>query len=268
MRLRWQQFLMALAVAAALFLAPAAQAGVATEAVESLIKMISKASGEVAEKLIKEATKKSPTVARLVEQYGDDAIITLSKHPQRIKIVESLGDDAAEAMLKHANIAEEALKLCPDKEVATALKTFSPATGQNLSICATKNALSSEGYKTVVLIAREGGEAAAEKMAKMPPSQLNKVLDTAKTAGIASAVVVVTTTAIYSDGPLEFAQNLYEGGLWILQHPILAVLIFMVIVALIAKFPLIALNIVLWLPKACWKLLTALWRLIRRKKTA
>lgn len=264
MGLRWKQLMMALIIATGMLFTPVAQAGV----VDKLLKTICKASKETAELLIKEAAEKSPTIARLVKQYGDDAIATLGKNPQRLKLVDQLGDDAAEAMLKHADIAEDALVLCPDREVAAAFKDFSRTTGQNLSICASKNALTSEGYKTVVLIAREGGEEAAERLAKMPPSKLQQVLHTAADIGVGAALAVVGTTALVSDNPIDFIQNLCQVGSWIWNHPILTILIFVLIVALVIKFPTITLSIILWIPKACWKLLNFLWRQIRGKATA
>lgn len=264
MGLRWKQLMTVLIIATGMFFTPVAQAGV----VDKLLKTICKASKETAELLIKEAAEKSSSIARLVKQYGDDAIVTLAKTPQRLKIVNQLGDDAAEAMLKHADIAEDALILCPDPQVAAAFKNFSRATGQNLSICASKNALTSEGYKTVVLIAREGGEETAERLAKMPPSKLQQVLHTAADIGLGAALAVVGTTALVSDNPIDFIQNLCQVGSWIWNHPILTILIFVLLVSLIIKFPDITLRIILWIPKACWKLLNFLWRQIRGKATA
>ncbi len=93
MGLRWKQLMAVLVIATGIFFAPAAQAG----AVGTLLKGLGKAT--------KEAAEKSPTVARLAKQYGDDAIVTLNRNPQRLEIVEQLGDDAAEE-LKSVNLQQ------------------------------------------------------------------------------------------------------------------------------------------------------------------
>lgn len=241
-----------------------AQAGAASEALEFLIKRISKVGSAAAEALVNEAVDKSPVVARLVRRYGEDALVTLAGKPGRVELVEKLGDDAAEALLKHADIAEEALRRCPDGEVASALGGMSRESGQYLSICSSRNALSAQDYKTVILVVREGGEAAAEKLSRMSPSALDKVLKTAQTAGLAAAVTMVSATAVISDSPAEFVENIFSLGQWICEHPIPALLVFVILVSLIIKFPDIVVNILLWLPRAAWRVLKWIWRAFRK----
>ncbi len=239
-----------------------AQAGVASEALEFLFKRIARAGASATRSLVSEAAEKSPVVARLVRQYGSESLVTLARTPGRVQLVEQLGDDAAEALLKHAGIAEDALRCCPDTEVASALSSMSRESGQYISICASKNSLSPQDCKTVILVVREGGEEAAEKLSRMSPSALDNVLKTAQTAGLAAAVTMVVGTAAVSDGPVELAENLWSLGVWIYDHPIPSVLVFLIVVSVIVKFPDIVVKGLLYLPRLLWCVLRRLGKML------
>ncbi len=243
-----------------------AQAAVASEALEFLFKRIARAGASATRSLVSEAAEKSPVVARLVRQYGEESLVTLARTPGRVRIVEQLGDNAAEALLKHGGIAEDALRRCPDAEVASALGSMSRESGQCISICASKNSLSAQDYKTVILVVREGGEEAAEKFSRMSPSALEKVLKTAQTAGLAAAVTVVAGTAAVSDSPAEFVENVCSLGGWIYEHPIPSLLVFLIVVSVIIKFPDIVVSVLLYLPRLVWGVLCRLGKILTSGK--
>ncbi len=229
-----------------------AQAGVASEALEFLFKRVARAGAAATRSLVSEAAEKSPVVARLVRQYGEESLVTLARTPGRVRLVEQLGDDAAEALLKHADIAEDALRRCPDAEVASALSSMSRESGQCISICASKNSLSTQDYKTVILVVREGGEEAAEKLSRMSPSALENVLKTAQTAGLGVAVTMVVGTATVSDSPAEFVENMCSLGGWIYENPIPSLIVFLIVVSVVIKFPDIVVKVLLYLPRLFW----------------
>lgn len=255
------KMLMLLLVVAFTMSAPVAHAGL----VSDVLKRLGKAGASLVDDVLKEAAEDSPTIARMLKQYGDEAIVTLSRNPERIKLVESLGDDAAEALLKHGDIAENLLRISSSTEVATALKGVSRESGQYLSMCVAKKPLDVNDCKNLVFIVREGGEESAKKLSRLSPSRLDKVLKTAQTAGVAAAVGMVVTTAAVSDDLGDFLDKICSLFEWIWNHPILALLIFALTISLIIKFPGIALAVVLWLPRACWAALVVLWRMVRKK---
>lgn len=230
-----------------------AQASMASEGLEWLIKRVVKAGASSADNVIKEAAERSPAVARIVRQYGPEAIVTLARNPNRVRLVERLGDDAAEAMLKHANIAEDMLNHCPDAEVATALKTMSRESGQYLSMCTSKHAVDADGCKTLALIVKEGGDDAAKNLSKMSPSTLEKVLYTAQTIGLTAAATMVISTAAEGGGLGDVINNLWNLIMWLIENPILSILILALLVTLILKFPTLAKTVLLWIPQLCWK---------------
>jgi hypothetical protein len=187
-------------------------------------------------------------MARLVKQYGDEAVVILAQNPERMRLVESLGDDAAEALLKHTNIAESGLRLCPDVEVASALRGMSSESGQYLFMCSTKNQLLPQDYKNVVLIIKEKGDDAARLLARMKPERLQQVLQVAQIGGIAVAATMVADAAAESGSLGEFFSILWGKLMWLWEHPVLALLVVAFIVVLIARFPEIALKGLLLLP--------------------
>ena len=181
---------MLLVMAGVLVSAPAAEAGVVSELLKGLAK-----AGKYVKSALDDAIRQSPVMARLVEQYGDEAVVILTRNPERMRLVENLGDDAAEALLKHTNIAESGLRLCPDVEVASALKGMSSESGQYLFMCSTKNKLLPQDYKNVVLIIKEKGDDAARALASMKPDRLQQVLHMAQIGGIAVAATMVVDAA-------------------------------------------------------------------------
>ena len=97
-----------------------------------------------------------------------------------------------------------------------------------------------------------------------PPGRQRRVLKTAQTAGLTAAVTMVSATAAISDSPVEFVENIFSLGQWICEHPIPALLVFVILVSLIIKFPDIVVNILLWLPRAAWRVLKWIWRAFRK----
>jgi hypothetical protein len=60
-------------------------------------------------------------------------------------------------------------------------------------------------------------------------------------------------------------ENIFSLGKWIYEHPIPALLVFVILVSLIIKFPDIVVNILLWLPRVFLRVLKGIWRSFRKK---
>ncbi len=242
-----------------------AGAGVASEALEFLLRRVGTVADDAGRLLVKEAQHTSSAIARLVTQYGDDAIVTLAKNPKRVQLVERLGDDAAEALLKHNSIAEEVLLRCPDYQVANALSDISRRNGQLLDICASRaNNLTNEQYKNLVLIVKEGGDDVAEKLCKMKPDMLQSVLMKAQLVGVGAAAAMVVGTAAVSESPAEFVENIVEVGKYLWEHPVISLGIFVIIVSLVLRFPDVVKAILMWIPGMVMALLKWVTKLVRK----
>lgn len=235
-----------------------AQAGAASEGLKYIAKVL-RTAGSAARSAIDDAAQLSPAIRNLVNRYGDNAVASLASNPRRVQLVETLGDDAAEALLKHQNIAEKTLHLCPDAEVASALKKMDRASGQYLAMCSGKHDLSPDDLKNVVLIVREGGEKAAASLSRLTPEKLEKVLYTAQVAGIAAAATMVVSTAADCSSLSEFGTGILEQLSWLWEHPVAALLLFALLLISIIRFPEIAARCLQWIPRLCWSALKALW---------
>ena len=105
-------------------------------------------------------------------------------------------------------------------------------------------------------------------MVKMRPSQLNKVLTTAKNVGIGAAVTLVAGgTAVVGDNLRDCVEYFIAVSAWIKEHPVLAILICIVLVILAAKFRTLVLSIMLFIPKACWHIAKYIWKKLKPKSS-
>ena len=237
------------------------QAGAGSEAVKYIAK-VARSVGSVTKSALDDAAQMSPVFKRLLNRYGDDAVVSLASNPRRVQLVETLGDDAAEALIKLENIAEDTLRHCPDAAVARALKDMSRDSGQYLAMCSRKHDLSPEDLKNVVLIVREGGEKTASRLSRLNPEKLEKVLHTAQVAGIAVAATMVTSAASDCSSLSDFGSNLLEILSWTWEHPVLSLILFALLVVIILRFPEITVKCLVWIPLLCWSALKVLWRVL------
>lgn len=258
------KLLVMMLAAVLLVFSPCAEGGV----LSSLIKKVAKAPTAMLDDLLSQAAKESSIVARMVSKYGDEAIVRLARDPKRLEMVEKLGDDAVEAYLRHANIADDVLRHCPNAEVAGALKVMSTESAQRLSICASKltKKLGPDDYRNLTLIVQKGGDEAAEKLSKMSPSSIERVLHTAQTAGLMVAVSMVMSTAVVSDGPLDFISNLADAFIWVVHHPVLALLLLGLLVCVVIRFRDIVFGVLLWIPRVCISAVRTLLRRLLKKE--
>lgn len=236
-----------------------AQGGVLDSGLRSLVRVVTSGGGKAARNFVGELAEQSPTWARLVRNYGDDAVVTLARHPERVQLVHTLGDDAAEALLKHTNIAENTLRLCPDAKVASALGAMNRESAQYLSMCTRKFGLGADDCKTMVLMVREGGEEAAERLAKMSPSKLDEVLKAAKFVGLGAAVTMVMT----SESPADLVEKLSNAVTWMWDHPVLSLAVLTLLVGAVCLFPQVTVKVICWLPKLCLCAVMGVWKFVR-----
>lgn len=67
-----------------------------------------------ARQALRAAVKKSPELARVVREVGEDALVQVLKSPTARKLVGKYGDDATEIILKHGKMGEELLEYAPE----------------------------------------------------------------------------------------------------------------------------------------------------------
>ncbi|MCI7004957.1 MAG: hypothetical protein MR890_06030 [Akkermansia muciniphila] len=126
--------------------------------------------------------------------------------------------------------------------------------------------LGPDDYRNLTLIVQKGGDEAAEKLSKMSPSSIERVLHTAQTAGLMVAVSMVMSTAVVSDGPLDFISNLADAFIWVVHHPVLALLLLGLLVCVVIRFRDIVFGVLLWIPRVCISAVRTLLRRLLKKE--
>ncbi len=68
---------------------------------------------QAARRTLQVAIKKSPQVAELAREMGEDSLLYVLRSPAARKLVLRHGDDAAEALLRHGKVGEELMEFAP-----------------------------------------------------------------------------------------------------------------------------------------------------------
>lgn len=200
-----------------LFIVPA-QGGVFSSAAKETLELIGrkaaketseKSAQELAERLLRESS--DDALRALLKKYGEGASRLICK-PERVQLLDSLGDEAAEALLKHGSMAERLLLKKPEKETARFLATADANTVRHAEILLQKCASGQkEGSALMNYIVRH------PKLVTYP---------TVVAAGICGAYVWARQ---HED------ECIAKMMLCLLQHPVAAVSLLLVAVALLSS---------------------------------
>lgn len=233
------------------------QAGVVKSAIDFIARRVVGMADDAAAGVVRQAAQKSPAMSRLVQKYGEGAVLNLARNAAHTKLLSEVGEESAEALLLHGDVALNILRVCPDSSAAGALSRISRPAGQVLEARVARADLSGDDVRLMLLISEQGGDKAAGQLAKMGRSRLQHVLHTARTAGVTAAAGLVTGVAVTSDSPAEFVATMANVGSWCVDHPWMAAFVVLVLVSLPWWLPL--LGGLLWR-----RVLRALVRKLRR----
>lgn len=237
------------------------QAGVVKSAIDFIARRVVGMADDAAAGVVRQAAQKSPAMSRLVQKYGEGAVLNLARNAAHTRLLSEVGEESAEALLLHGDVALNILRVCPDSSAAGALSRISRPAGQVLEARVAKADLGRDDVRLMLLITEQGGDKAAGQLAKMSKGRLRHVLHTARTAGVVAAAGLVTGAAVTADTPGEFVANLADIGSWCTDHPWLAGGILLVLVSLPWWLPV--LGGLLW-RMALRRLLRALGRRLGR----
>lgn len=215
------------------------QAGVVKSAIDFIARRVVGMADDAAAGVVRQAAQKSPAMSRLVQKYGEGAVLNLARNAAHTKLLSEVGEESAEALLLHGDVALNILRVCPDGRAAGALSRISRPAGQLLEGRVAKADLGSEDVRYLLLIAEQGGDKAAGRLAKMSKGRLQQVLRTARTAGVTAATGLVVGAAATADSPGEFFSSLADMVGWCADHPWMAVTVLLVLVSLPWWLPLL-----------------------------
>lgn len=211
--------------------------------------------------LVDDAGANAPSVLRLVNHYGDDAVRALSR-PKSLAIVSRYGDDAARALIKHKGIAEPLIENLGTPAVK-AINALGPQAGRRLAMMSGDD-LAAIGRTPELLevIARHGdkamdfiwknkvvlaGSAALSAFLHDPESFINGAKDlghavsdnviTPAASAVAGAVGPTITAATDSIRPaiLAATESIQQFILWLSGWLLVAALGFFLAVRLVYK---------------------------------
>ncbi|MDO5465438.1 MAG: hypothetical protein Q4F40_10940 [Akkermansia sp.] len=215
------------------------QAGVVKSAIDFIARRVVGMADDAAAGVVRQAAQKSPAMSRLVQKYGEGAVLNLARNSAHVRLLSEVGEESAEALLVHGDVALNILRVCPDSSAAVALSRISRPAGQLLEGRVAKADLRRDDVRYLLLIVEQGGDKAAGRLAKMSKGRLQQVLRTARTAGVTAAAGLVTGAAATADNPGEFVANLANIGSWCIDHPWMALTVLLVLVSLPWWLPLL-----------------------------
>lgn len=234
------------------------QAGVVKSAIDFIARRVVGMADDAAVGVVRQAAQKSPAMSRLVQKYGEGAVLNLARNAAHTKLLSEVGEESAEALLVHGDVALNILRVCPDSSAAEALSRISRPAGQLLEGRVSKADLGSEDVRYLLLIAEQGGDKAAGQLAKMSKGRLQQVLRTARTAGVTAATGLVVGAAATADSPGEFFSSLADMVGWCADHPWMALTVLLVLVSLPWWLPLLG--------GLLWRMVLRRWlRALRRR---